>query len=207
MKKKNLVKGLTLAIVGAVFLIGVSGAQAAPMNWTETMYTASSGETTFDWDQTSQYDLSYPDGAKTLASKLEPLGVVYDIVIPNFYDPLPMKTLEVTINGNNNGAGGSQLARVLDVLGSDSLYGVPSPALPAPGMFVNGASEPTLVSELWHIYPNPDYETVTVWVPDAFELESIKVATQSVPIPLPAAVLMLGPALFGLLVIRRKVRS
>ena len=204
MLKKSKVKWLAMAIVGTLFLITVTGVQAAQVsNWTDTVYTASSGDLVFDWDKSSQYDLSFA-APSVKSDKIASLGVYYEFLIPNFYDPLPMKTVEITINGNNGGAGGAGLARVIDVFGSDSEYGVPSPALPAPGQFVSGTSAPTEISELWHIFPNPDYETVTIWAPDAFELDSVQIATQSVP--LPPALLMLGPALFGLVLFRRKVR-
>ena len=56
---KKWVKMLTMTIVGAVFLIGVTSAQAIMTNGTETTYTvtASNDELTFDWDKTSPYAL------------------------------------------------------------------------------------------------------------------------------------------------------
>ena len=180
---KNWVKLLTMAIVGAVFLIGVAGAQEIKENGTETLFTASSGELAFDWDKDSQYDLSFPEPSVQDTPIIIPtdtlVGTLYEFVIPNFYDPLLEKTVEITINGANSGASGLELAMVLDVFGSDSLFGVSSPALPAYGVFSHATIEPTIVNEVWEMLPNPDFEIVKIWVPTEFELVSIKIVTQS----------------------------
>ena len=55
---------------------------------------------------------------------------------------------------------------------------------------------PELVTEAWEMFPNPDWEVVKIFVPSAFELESIQIATQSIPEPATAALLLAG--LFGL---------
>jgi hypothetical protein len=206
--KKNGIKLLVIAIVGTLFLIGVTGAQAAMMNWTETMYTASSGELTFTSDPNSQYELA-PFEADVKADQIfippdNIVGTLYEFVIPNFYDPLPKKTVNVTISGGNGGASGLELARVIDVIGADTPFGNAGPAVPVRGAFVDGTINPEVVTELWEIFPNPDFEYVKIWAPVQFELESIKIATQSVP--LPPAVLLLGSALFGMVFLRRKTR-
>ena len=206
--KKHRMNVLTLVALGIVFLIGAPGAQAAMVNWTETVYTVSSGELTFDWDKNSQYDLSFSGPSVQDTPIFIPpfnlFGTLYEFVIPNFYDPLPKKTVEITINGANSGAGGMELPRVLDVFGADSSFTEPGPALPAPGEFVHGTITSQTITELWHIFPNPDFETVTIWAPVEFELEGIKIVTQSVPIS--GAAWLLGSGLFGLIFLRRKIR-
>ena len=205
--KKHWGKILIVVALGVVFLVGAPGAQAAMVkNWTETIYTVSSEKLDFDWDQNSQYDLSFAEPSVKMIPLVIPtanvVGSLYQFLIPNFYDPLYKKTVDITMSGGNGGAQGLELARVLDVLGSDSLYGDEAPALPAPGEFVDGTISSTEVTEMWHIFPNPDYETVTIWAPAGFELGSVKIATQSVP--LPPSVLLLGSTLLGLVFLRRR---
>jgi hypothetical protein len=204
--KKNHIKLLTLAIVGALFLIGVTGVQASMHvlpNGTDTSYDAATGKLDMAFDDKSKWDLS-PSEWSVTPFKLGLLGTLYEFKIPNFYDPLPLKTVDITVLGEATDPGGKNIPDVLNVVGSDSLYGEPSPAVSVQGMFQNGTSDSTQVWELWHLYPNPDHETVTIFVPTTFDLESIHIVTQSVP--LPPAVLLLGSTLFGLVFLRRKVR-
>ena len=202
------VRLIALAIVGAFFLVGVTGAEAAMANWTETLYTVSSGELTFGWDINSQYDLSPFEASVKIDAIFTPpaelSGILYEFLIPNFYDPLPKKTVDITMVGANSGASGLKLAYVLDVFGVDSPFGVPGPAVPVMGHFVAGTASPTLVTEQWEIFPNPDFEYIKIWAPTEYELQSIAIETQSVP--LPPSILMLGSTIFGLGLLRRKMR-
>ena len=42
------------------------------------------------------------------------------------------------------------------------------------------------------MFPNPDWEVVKIFVPEAFELQSIKIVTQSIPEPGTVALLVVG---------------
>ena len=207
-KSKNSVMKFLMGIgLGILFLLSVGNAQAGLINWTETTYDAMSGDLVFTWDENSIYgppittevdlkknDIQLPTGT--------PVGTLYEFVIPNFFDPLPMKIIEVTMVGSNGGAAGLELATVLDIIGADSPYDVPGPAYPVDGVFVSGTLTSELVTELWHMFPNPDFEIVKIYAPVQFELASITIETQSVP--LPQTILLLGSGLVALLGIARR---
>ena len=129
-------------------------------------------------------------------------GTLYEFVIPNFFDPLPKKTVKVEMKGANAGASGLELARVLDIIGGDSDFFNPGPAVPVDGVFVGGTFSSMLVTEHWEMFPNPDFEIVKIFSPAAFELESITIQTQSVPIPAP--IWLFGSGLLGLVGIARR---
>ena len=79
------------------------------------------------------------------------------------------------------------------------------PRIPVEGILIRGTESPTVVTKLCYMFPNPDFEIVKIFAPAAFELESIRIETQS--IPLPQAVWLLGSGLIGLLAVRRKFRK
>jgi hypothetical protein len=194
---------IAIAVVCAVFFAGVTSAQAIMTNGTELNYFVAIGQLAFDYDRTSQYELVpiLPDlNVDALFG-----GILYEFTIPNFYDPLPMKTIDVTITGANSGASGLEIASVIDIFGSDSPYGEVGQSMFVNGVFVSTAITSTQVSEHWEMFPNPDWEHVKIWVPDAFELQSIQIATQSVP--LPAAIYLLGAGFVGLASLRRKFKK
>jgi len=209
MTTKQIGKAFAVLMIGAMLLVSATGSEASMMNWTETVYTASNGALTFDWDRSSMYDLAPFDASvkkdQIFIADQQLAGTIYEFVIPNFYDPLPKKIVDISISGRNSGASGLELARVLNVFGSDSPFGVPGPSVPAAGKFVDGTLSSQLVTEQWNIFPNPDFDYVKLWAPTAFELDSIQIVTQSVP--LPASILLFGSAIAGLAFVRRKVNS
>jgi len=185
-------------------------AQAAPVttsNGTITTYDANTGNLTFDWDLNSIYDITGTDvtlydNAIGIPGRL--VGTLYEFVIPNFYDPLPMKKIEISMHGANGGASGFELPGVLDIIGADSDFTNGGPALPVLGSFVSNTISPTLVTEYWTMFPNPDFEIVKLFVPVEFELQTITIATQSTVVPVPAAVWLFGSGILGLAATARR---
>ena len=129
---------------------------------------------------------------------------MYQFVIPNFFDPLPIKTIQVEMWGANSGA--EQQAWVLDIIGADSDFDNPGPSLPVLGVYVGGETSPTHVVEYWEMFPNPDFEIVKIFAPTDFALETITIHTQSF-VPVPATVWLFGSGLLGLVGIARRKKT
>ena len=214
-KSKNLnLKFLICMSLAVLFLFGVGSAQAGmhvPVpNGTVTMFDAASGGVTFEWDENSVWDIVGKEVEvleTPLPSPTDPSGMLHEFIIPNFYDPLPIKTIEISMVGRNAGAKGYDQARVLDIIGADSEFGKPGPAQyyvgeweAVDGITIDGGIE---MVEWWHIYPNPDFEIVKIFAPTVFELESIKITTQSV-VPIPQTILLLGSGLAVLMGLARR---
>ena len=187
----------------------VSASTITTSNATFTSFDATTGNITFDWDNNSIYDVTgtnvtlYDNGITMPGTGV--VGTVYEFVIPNFFDPLPIKKIEITMQGANSGASGYELPGVLDIIGADSDFINGGPALPVLGSFVSGTVSPMLITEYWEMFPNPDFEIVKLFVPVAFELQSINIATQSTVVPVPASLWLFGSGLLGLAgIVRRK---
>ena len=97
----------------AVLLIA-AGAQAIsslPMNGTVTNFDVDSQQLLFEWDQSSQYEIVNTEVGLfqheiSFPGCLPIEGTFYAFVIPNFYDPLPKKTVDITMVGSNASAAG-----------------------------------------------------------------------------------------------------
>ena len=199
-----------LSVLLSCITIPVAASTITLSNATLTTFDALSGSITFDWDRNSVYEITGTEVTVTTNDITTPgpqvAGTLYEFVIPNFYDPLPMKTVEITLQGGNNTARGLALPSVLDVLGADSDFINGGPALPVPGLFVSGTTSPTLVTEYWEMFPNPDFEVVTLYVPVDFGLTGISIATQST-VPIPASVWLFGSGMLGLIGLARRKRA
>lgn len=179
-------------------------------NETMTTYDSLTGNVTFAWDQSSQYEITGTSVTLYSNDIITPgtgyVGTVYEFVIPNFYDPLPMKKIEISMLGSNGGASGFELPSVLDIIGADSDFANGGAALPVLGSYVSGTISSTLVTEYWEMFPNPDFEIVKLYVPVEFELQRISIATQSTVVPVPAALWLFGSGVLALVgMARRKV--
>jgi hypothetical protein len=193
----------------AVLLLA-SGAQAIsviPENGTVTDFVVEGQTLSFEWDQNSSYDIVH-DEAGLFQNEISfpgclPLdGTFFAFVIPNFYDPLPKKTVDITLGGSNPGASGTDLPHVLFILGADAPYNAPGASFPVSGDQVSRVAGAELVTEAWEMFPNPDWEIVSIFVPSAFDLTSIRIETQSIPEPTTAALMAAG--LFGLALAGRR---
>jgi hypothetical protein len=211
-KLVNTVRACAILAVALPFLVGEASAGTIGPNWTQTNYDANTGAVQFDWDPNSQYDVVLEE-VEVITNDITGfsggvVGTVFQFVIPNFYDPEPMKKIWITMSGANSGAQGSDIPYVLDIIGSDAPYGKVGPALPVYGSLVDGTKTPNVVTEYWEMFPNPDFEIVKLYVPVTFELQRIIIDTQSTAIPLPASVWLFGSGILGLVgIARRKVTA
>ena len=180
-------------------------------NATLTTFDAISGGITFEWDLDSEFDITGTDVTlfenDIIGSGRKVVGTVYEFVIPNFYDPLPMKIIEITMHGANWCTSESERPSVLDIIGSDSDFNTGGPSLPVLGSYVSGSTSATLVTEHWEMFPNPDFEIVKLYVPAEFELQSINIATQSTVVPVPASLWLFVSGLLGLVGFSRRTRA
>ena len=202
------------AMLLALLTCSAMTAQAAVIsdsNATLTTFDTATGNITFDWDQQSIYDITgtdvtlYASDITTAGSKV--VGTVYEFVIPNFYDPLPMKKIEISMQGANFCANEFERPGVLDIIGADSDFTSGGPALPVLGSLVSSTTSSTLVTEYWEMFPNPDYEIVKIYAPVEFKLQSIHIATQSTVVPIPASLWLFGSGLLGLAGMARRKRA
>jgi hypothetical protein len=221
-KSNNLVLKFLICMGLAIFLLfGVGSAQAAlelpdPYG-TLTFYDVNADpDNALDFKSSPPLDYSLVDiEPKVFVDSIEvpipgsfprEVGKLYEFVIPNFYDPLPIKTIYVEMLGANAGAQPAVFPYVLDIVGSDSPYGEVGWASPVYASYVGGKDEPTMVTQMWKMSPNPDWEIVKIYAPVEFELQSIEIATQSM-VPIPQTILLLGSGLAVLLgIARRRMR-
>jgi len=199
---------VTSAMVAVLALVGVSAnADLLPPQSTITTYDATSGQTTFQWDQDSQFDIVLEPGQTepqvTVIKNDLPGGSLYQFIIPNFYDPLPVKNISIAFFGQNSGATTGDFPFVLDIVGADSEFGTDAPAVPVFGDIVDRTESPTLVTESWIMFPNPDFEVVKFFAPFTYELGQVEIFTESIPEPASVALFGLG----SVLLLARKRRA
>jgi len=210
---RSVVRGL-LFLVLMVSVAPQAGASSIPLglvNWTETWVDFDGEEfvvSGFEFDEESDFDLvDFDPVVQTdfVSFSTFVVGAIVEVTIPNFFDPLPLKLVDIVFEGANGGASGLDLPRVLDIIGADApFFPPPGPALPVFGEFMSGECTSTRCEEHWKMHPNPDFETVKVFIPIGFEFVSMHITTQSVPVPEPETLALFGSGVLGLLVAGRR---
>jgi len=138
-------RGLLLLVL-AISVAPQARASSMPqslVNWTETWIEIDAGGfviSGFEYDDTSVFDLvDFDPVVQTdfvsfgLSGSEFLVGAIVEVTIPNFFDPLPRKLVDIVFEGANGNAAGLELPRVLDIIGADA------PFSPPPGPAVNGA--------------------------------------------------------------------
>lgn len=216
----------SLVLAFALSLLLPVSARAIPVddleNWTRTVWTSSGGLQSFEFDPDSNWEIVDfdPDTPQIedprvltedilTGSPTDPVdvGTLISITIPNFFDPLPRKTVQIEITGGNPEPGGLERAFVIDIVGGDADFDQGGPSRPVFGVLESTQGTPGdgfVVREVWGMTPNPDHETVTIFAPRDFDLQTIEIVTESIgEVPAPPAAALVGLALAGVLARRR----
>ena len=219
---RSLVAG-TLFSALLLLTAGSASATGVPYeNWTETWIFPEEGPNGLEWnvggfysgsEQWELFDLVPSAESSEVYEQDSFLGWQVSITIPNFVDPLPKKILKVLFEGNGDlGSENIFAPSVLSIVATDTLYGGgPTTVIECPesddchlswqdSQVTPGDPDLLQVWEIWHLYPNPDWEVVTVFIPAEFDPISFHVITQSVGdvVPEPSSLVLVSLGLLGL---------
>lgn len=131
---------------------------------------------------------------------LKVVGGDLEFSIPNFVDPLGAKLIRIQFKYDRSGAGSGAETQVIDILGSDPTGAVSALLLLHSTPVIDG--DFAFGYEDWILHPNPDWEKITVSNTAAFRLAEVVIDTISIPEP--ATLLLIGAAILGLGFARRR---
>ena len=195
----------------AVLLLGAPSASAIPaadevVNWTLTFIGGDFALQAFLFDEESPWELSFEEPiihANPVFDGDSLVGTVLQVTLPNFFDPLPEKNVYLAFSGVHSGPGDPEAPYVIAVTGADAPFGGGGPAVPVIGTFVAGeCHSDNLCEEEWRLRPNPDFETITAFIPEDFAFTELEILTQSVPEP--GLLALVGGGVLGLLAAGRR---
>jgi hypothetical protein len=129
--------------------------------------------------------------------------ITVTVRIPNFVDPLDTKKIRISFVGANPEP--SDLPSVFEISAIDTPFPGGGQGVEVFGSFVQSLA-PFVDqdghyhwTEWWVIHPNPDWERLTLVVPDSFEILGIHIDTVSLNlVPEPAALALVSVGLLGL---------
>lgn len=148
----------------------------------------------------------------------EPIGWNVSVTIPNFVDPLTTKSIKVVFEGANPEP--ESLPFVQSIIAVDTLFGGGATSeivcpedceLIFAEFRVDENEEGELIGqafERWELHPNPDWETINVFIPFEFELTSFHIRTRSFGevVPEPSSLALVTAGLLGLATAGRRRR-
>jgi len=218
---RQLAAGLLLSLTTLLF--AGPAAAVGDVHFTETWL--SPGDSGWEIDDFHWFSPTYElfDLAPSVISEEIFEGDVFvgwnvEVTVPNIVDPLPTKHVKVLVEGFNPGS--STLPSVLSIVATDTLFGggpttttvcprecelLSSGTFFASGNNQGEPGEPLSYFEIWEMHPNPDWETVEVFIPAEFEPSAFHITTHSIPEP--GTLVLASGGLVGLLVAGRRRRA
>lgn len=183
---------------------GAPNSTSSTWNYNGDWYTGSSASHLSSFSHVDQFPLSQNDngcgpGVPCLINS--GAGTPLDIYQPNFVDPLPVKLLRIQYKFVMSALGEPGV----DVIGFDPTIGSAHGQLLQSSFqtdtFLTDGVFLSYGLQDWIIHPNPDYERITFTNANSTELREIMIDTISIPEP--GTLLLLGSALLALRLARR----
>ena len=161
----------------------------------------------------------YPNSPSATAEFDGESGYFWTFTVPNWIDREPEKCLQLqltfTETFTDQPSGDRPFITEITAFDNNEVYVYPGDGSiflkePPSGDTIDSGSNPTNgtsfitthETQMWGFYPNPDYETINLYVPGHLTLDQVVVDTISMPEPTSAAAIALG----GLALLRRRKR-